>query len=283
MDKLRKFIDLTKEEIGYIVNLFSLIYILYVLTKWIISSFLSATPIFKIGGILLLLIFLWALIRNAKKLKSSFLYYFELKRQNYYEKQEEDIKHSRRNLNFRRIIPQTRVLKYLYQKGEELAKKDFSRDSYLTSFTITISLDKDYKDKKLKRKVSVHSRIEFYSPLKRMYIEFSLRDLKTPQMQNSSLEYQEKTEKAQIVKPFFYDKYWREVVLTVFDRREAELLGKYFHSSVFTSRYSPYMVIGITPYGLVKRQYLYFYKDGKLYEDSFSEDKILKDFSGRGD
>lgn len=279
MNKIREFIDLTKEDIGYIADLSAVICILYVLGKWIISNFLTASLKFKIGGVILMLVFLWSLVRNAKKLRDSLLYHLELKKQEYYEKQEENVKPSHRRLNFEKIIPQTRLLKYLYQKGEQLAKKQFSKDSYLSAFTLTISVNRDYKNLS-KRKIAVHSRMKFYSLFKKMCIEFSLQDLKVPKMQNSTLEYNERG-KAEIVKPFFYDKHWREVVLTVFDRREAELLGEYFHSSVFTSD-TPYMVIGIMPYGLVKRQYLYFYKDGKLYEDSVSEDKIIKDFSEQG-
>lgn len=268
MNKIREFIDLTKEDIGYVANLSAIIYIVYVLGKWIISTFFTSSLNFKIGGVILLLVFLWSLVRNAKKLKDSLLYYLELKRQDYYEKREEDIKQNRRYLNFEKIVPQTRVLKYLHQKGEELAKKEFSKDSYLSKFTITISLEKEYKDGKLKRKVAVHSRMEFCSPLKRMSIAFSLRNLKLPKMKNSGLSTLGYNSEVKIAKPFFYDKHWREVVLTVFDRREAELLGEYFFSSVSTSHGDYYkMVIGIMPSGLVKKQYLYFYKDEKLYED----------------
>ncbi len=271
-DKLRAIRDATKENVDYIAGLIGIGYLVIDVGRRFYAGFQGSGVLIKAGGLLLIAVLLYLFIRNFKKILSNTLFSLQVSENLYHAEEQATQLSTKQLIDFRKIIPTTRVLEQIYHQALSVAQKELDSACFLVSSQMNVLYERN-PTKKTKR-IRLSAQFDFYSPKKKMSVVKWAPDLRL-QKGKPILSYRDSGGPRE---PFFQNKHWREAVIEACERTVVYLitLPKFGLNLIGYTQYDIYMVfLRNVP---MSKDYSYSFINNKLYEGSGQSGQVLRDF-----
>lgn len=271
-DKLNAIRDATKENVDYIAGLIGIGYLVIDMGRRLYSGFQSSGVLIKVGGLLLIAVLLYLFIRNFKKILSNASFTLQVAENLYHAEEQATQLATKQLIDFRKIVPTTRVLEHLYHQALSAAQKELDPECFLVSSQMTLTYG--HNPTRRTKRFHISTTFDFYSPKKKMSVAKWAPNLKL-QIGKPLFSYRDSGGARE---PFFRNKHWREAVIEACERTMVHLvtLPRFTLSLVGYTQYDIYLVfLRNVP---MSKDYSYSFINNKLYEGSGQSGQVIRDF-----
>ncbi|OGH11390.1 MAG: hypothetical protein A3B38_01010 [Candidatus Levybacteria bacterium RIFCSPLOWO2_01_FULL_36_13] len=257
----------TKEPFNYLAAVFEIIFVVVALITWYTTNPFQLPTGFIYVATMIIFIFI---VFKLKYIYNSLSYRSSLQILDYnIRKLEPNRIGSIINFDYDKIVPQTKILKFILKYYDKKAKS-WAKDAYIEEVGIWFMNESN--------KIIINGTWTFYSPLKSMSISFESPNLKVLpylKISQSQLAHNEPREQCKL---FFENSDWRQALIIAFQKMESELIGKKFTVLVGTTAYE--MWIQFMPKSAINRSFVFIFDNQKLHEGIHGvNQKLIKDFS----
>lgn len=271
--KLRAIRDITKENVDYVAGILGIGYAIVDIGSKLYSGFYHLTIYYKATGIIFIFLLIYIFFRNFKKVFADITFSLNVEESLYNAEKEAKLLVAKNLINFRNIIPTTKVLKHLYALAFSEAKRSLDSSCFLTRCELRITYSQN-SIKSNTKKFDISVKFDFFSPKKKISIIQLAQNLK---LHRGKPEFSYE-ETGRSIEPFFHNRFWRDAVIEACERTEVHLLTrKDFSISLLGYALYDIYILFLRENALSKN-YSYAFLNNKLYEGS-SDGRLIKDFS----